>query len=65
MKIVTDGHGSYAIRKGFIFHKYKDLTCGYWWDKNSSWFNDCWTSDLDLIKHKFGKLNPKEFKEKE
>lgn len=57
MRIVTDGT-KYAIQKGWIFKRYRDLMpgCTFWWSKNSFFFIDCWSSDIDYVKKKFNNL---------
>ncbi len=60
MKIVTNGSGLYAIRKGvWPFYRYFDLeTPGYWWFKSSRYYIKCF-SQKDKVEAWFGLLNPK------
>ena len=41
MQIVKFKNGTYGIRKGIFFYKYKDLVAkkGYWWDRASEFYN--------------------------
>lgn len=60
MKIVTNGFGLYAIRKGiWPFYRYFDLkNPGFWWSKKQIFYLDCWSKE-DKVKAYFGLLNPK------
>lgn len=60
MKLVTNGYGLYAIRKGFWpFYSYFDLrTPGFWWSKSHRYYADCFSSS-EKAKTWFGILNPK------
>lgn len=60
MKIVTNGHELYAIRKGiWPFYKYFDMeTPGFWWKKNQIYYTQCWKSK-EKIEYWYGILNPK------
>lgn len=60
MKIMTNGHGLYCIRKGiWPFYKYFDFeNPGYWWKKTDPFYIDCW-ADRDKAQAWFGILNPK------
>ena len=61
MKIVTNGHDLYAIRKGiWPFYRYFDLkTPNLWWGRTSKFYMDCWTYDEHKIEAWYGILNPK------
>ena len=43
LRLVQFSDGFYAIRKGWIFHSYKDLCSGdiIWLGKESIYFRDC------------------------
>ena len=60
MKIVTNGFGLYAIRKGiWPFYRYLDLrNPGFWWGKNQMYYFDCW-GKKDKVESYFGLFNPK------
>jgi hypothetical protein len=62
MHIVTDGQGSYAIRKFYWLHlryAYLDLKAGFWCLKTSPFYYDCWSPDIKLVKSALGKLKPR------
>lgn len=60
MKIVTNGHGLYAIRWGiWPFYSFFDLkTPGFWWSKGNTYYIHCWEKK-EKVEHWFGLLNPK------
>lgn len=59
VKIVTDGKGLYAIRKGWIWHEFFDLKApGFWWYMDSRFYLDCW-AQKDVVERWYGLLNPK------
>lgn len=59
MKMVTDGRGFYAIRRGFIFKEYFDLVSpGFWWGPlNYGHIQDCWSADLNLVDQWLARLS--------
>lgn len=59
LKIVTNNHNLYAIRKGiWPFHFYFDLkTPRYWWSRGSTFYTDCF-GDLEEVKQWYGILKP-------
>lgn len=58
MRIVTNGHGLYAIKRGFwFFSMYKDLHSPYWWFKVSQFYPDCWGT-LEQAQEEYGYLKP-------
>lgn len=50
-KIVQFHNKTYAIRKWTLFgYRYLDLKCeGKWWGRESMWFKDCLTVDLNKV----------------
>jgi hypothetical protein len=52
-------HKNYAIRKGWIFHRYLDLATEYrelWWSKSDKFFEDCLTDNYQIAREKFYQL---------
>lgn len=50
MKIVQFNTGEYALRRGFWpFYMYKDRYWEGWWSKDSRWFQDCLSSNIEGI----------------
>lgn len=49
IKIVQFHNGKYGIRRGWLFHEYRDLIHGYWWSLESKFIYDCMTTDYDLL----------------
>ncbi len=59
IKLVTDGMGNFAIRKGWLFHEYFDLNNpGFWWNIDQRFYGDCWASKEKALEW-YGKLKPK------
>ncbi len=59
MKIVTNGKGLYALRKGFWpFYKYLDLKFPpVFWKSNEKFYRDCW-GEREKVEHWLGILKP-------
>lgn len=63
MKVVTDKHGNFAIKKYFWpFTCYLDLQDPvFWWTKRSRFFPYCWSSKENALKWYY-KMHPVPFK---
>lgn len=69
-KIVKFNNGKYGIRRRTLLDRiffnegeFCDLVSygHYWWTKQSHWFDDCQTDDVNLVIRKFQHYNPKEY----
>jgi hypothetical protein len=58
MKIVKFKNGTYGIRKGWLFYRYRDLELNYWWPLSSKYFKDCQAS-LEIVQNAFDGMQDK------